>query len=500
MRASSFAPPTRSSSAGGGPGGEATGLARVLGRLRGDAVFPWILAAVASMVIVLLVLFTAYMVRAAAPAIGRYGFGFLSGTTWDPGRSLFGILPHIYGTLMTAAIAMVLGVPVSLGIAIFLAELAPKALRVPLSFLVELLAAVPSVVFGLWALFLLRPVMLSTVEPFLARTLGFLPFFQGPISPLNVLTAGTVLAIMIIPTVTATSREVILAAPKEAKEAAYALGATRWEVVRRVILPHVRSGIFGAAILGLGRAVGETMAVTMVIGNTPHIAASLFQPGYTLAIVLANEFNEATGSLHVAALIEVGLVLFAVALLINGGARLVLAGAALRRGRVARPRPWRQSLGASVGRLNPLTTPRRRRAFDRFMTGVMGACVIVALVPLASILFEVIARGGGAVNLDFLTRLPAAAGESGGGIGNAILGSLIVVGMACLIGVPLGVGAGVYVAEYGSRNAIGKAVRLLNDVLTEFPSIVIGIFVYVTVVVAMNHFSAIAGSIALAII
>ncbi len=468
-------------------------------RLSGDTVAHWTFAALASAVIVLLVWFTYQMVTNSLPSITRFGLGFLVTQTWDPVREVYGVLPFICGTLVTSAIAIALSVPISLGIAMFLSEVAAPRIRQPLSFLVELLAAIPSVVYGLWALFILVPVMKTTVEPALKGALGFLPLFQGAPYGLDMLTAGVVLAIMITPTVTAASREALLAAPREYREAAYALGATRWEVTWRVVVPYVRSGLFGAVILGLGRAVGETMAVTMVIGNRPEISWSLLQPGYTLASVVANEFTEATTPMYVSALIEVGLVLFLIALLINVSARLLIQRV-WRRQKGARSSLFARAVALVVRTIGYRTTERRRRIFDRLMTSLMVGCLVVALIPLVSILYEVVRRGAPALSPQFLTALPVPAGEVGGGIGNAILGSFLIVGVATLIGVPLGLAAGIYVAEYGKEGWLGRTIRLLNDVLTEFPSIVIGIFAYLAVVLATGHFSAFAGSIALAII
>ncbi|HEV8595924.1 MAG TPA: phosphate ABC transporter permease subunit PstC [Thermoplasmata archaeon] len=481
------------------PGPKAWALLRKFPRPDADTIAHWTFAGLASLVIVLLAWFTYLMVTNSLPSLIRFGPGFLVTQTWDPVREVFGVLPFIYGTLVTSAIAILLSVPISLGIAVFLSEVATPRVRQPLSFLVELLAAIPSVVYGLWALFILVPIMKTTIEPFLEGTLGWLPLFQGTPFGLDLLTAGVVLAIMITPTVTAASREALLAAPRDYREAAYALGATRWEVSRRVVVPYVRSGLFGAVILGLGRAVGETMAVTMVIGNRPQISWSLLDPGYTLASVVANEFTEATTPMYVSALIEIGLVLFLIALLVNVLARLLIE------------RAWRTHGKPRVGIVTRVvnfaarlsgyrTTERRRRIVDKTMSGLMVACLVIALVPLASILYEVVARGASALSPEFLTGVPVPAGEVGGGIGNAILGSFIIVGVAAAIGVPLGLASGIYVSEYGARGWLGRTIRLLNDVLTEFPSIVIGIFAYLAVVLVTGHFSAFAGSFALSII
>jgi phosphate transport system permease protein len=249
---------------------------------------------------------------------------FLFGTDWDPVRDSFGAAPFIYGTLVTSGIAIVLAVPVAVGLGIFLIEMAPRRLRPVVSFLIETLAAIPSVVYGLWGLFVLVPLLRTSVEPALRSTLGFLPLFQGPAIGTGYLAAGVILAVMILPTIASVTIEVLKTVPNPLREAAYALGATRWEAIRMAILPFSRRGILGAALLGLGRALGETMAVTMVIGNSPEIHASLFSPGYSLPAVIANEFAEATGAIHVGALAGLGLVLFGITVVLNGGARILV--------------------------------------------------------------------------------------------------------------------------------------------------------------------------------
>jgi phosphate transport system permease protein len=259
---------------------------------------------------------------------------FLAGRDWNPTSDSFGALPFIYGTVVTSVVAMVIAVPVSVGMAVFLVEMAPAWLRPAVSFLIETLAAIPSVVYGLWGLFVLVPWLRVTVEPFLAATLGFLPFFSGPPIGLGYLAAGLILAIMILPTISSVAIEVLKTVPATLREGAYGLGATRWEAIRLAVLPFARSGIFGGALLGLGRALGETMAVTMVIGNSPDIRLSLFAPGYTLPAVIANEFAEATGAIHVAALAGLGLVLFGLAVVLNALARLLVQGVASKASRV----------------------------------------------------------------------------------------------------------------------------------------------------------------------
>jgi len=254
----------------------------------------------------------------------KFGWAFLYTRTWDPVGEQFGALPFIYGTVVTSALALLIGIPLGVGAAIFLAELAPPKISSGLTFLIELLAAVPSVIFGMLGVFILVPVLRTVEEP-LRKMLGWTPLFQGPFYGLSLLSAGVVLALMIIPFIISISREVILAVPSDQREAALALGATRWESTWDVVVPYAYKGITGSIFLALARALGETMAVTMVIGNDPKINTSLFAPGYSIAAVIANEFTEATGDLYPSALIELGLVLFALTIVINGAARILVA-------------------------------------------------------------------------------------------------------------------------------------------------------------------------------
>ncbi len=302
---------------------------RFLRTLKGDCVFRFVLTAAGFLIIAILGLMIVVMAQDAWPVFQAFGLHFIYGTDWQPVESpghepAFSALPFIYGTLVTSLLALIIAVPLSLGTAIFLAEWAPLSLRKPISFLIELLAAIPSVVYGLWAIFYLVPLLRSTIMPALALTLGFIPLFQPPIVGFSIFSAGVILAIMILPFITAVTREVLLAVPNTQREAALALGATRWECIRKAVLPYGRSGILGAITLGWGRALCETIAVTMVIGNSHYIKASLFQPGYTMASVIANEITEATYPLYVNSLITIGLLLFAVSFLVNGLARLMI--------------------------------------------------------------------------------------------------------------------------------------------------------------------------------
>ena len=254
----------------------------------------------------------------------KFGFAFFRTSVWDPIFNQFGALPFIYGTLVTAGVSLLIAVPLGIGAAIFLAELAPARISDTLQFFIDLLAAVPSVIYGLLGVFVVIPLMREYIQPGLKSSLGFLPFFQGPAYGVGFLTAGIVLAIMVIPYIISVSREVLLSVPRDQREAALALGSTRWESTWKVVLPFARTGIMGSIFLALARALGETMAVTMVIGNTPTISASLFSPGYSIAAVIANEFTEATGDLYLQSLIELSLVLFLLTFLLNGLARLLI--------------------------------------------------------------------------------------------------------------------------------------------------------------------------------
>ncbi len=302
-------------------------VARLRHRLRlaalGDPFFHSLVAVLGIGLLALLATILTVLVYGARSSIVAFGPGFLVGMQWDPQRGLFAALPFVYGTLVTSALALLIGVPISLGIAIFLSELAPDFLRVPLTYIVELLAAVPSVVYGLWGIFVLVPVMRAWIEPPIQAALGFLPIFAGTPIGVDKFTAGVILAIMITPTVSAVSREALLAVPASQREAALSLGATRWETTRIAVLKYARSGIFGAVILGLGRAIGETMAVTMTIGNRNVITVSLFDQGQTISSWIANNFTEA-GALEQSALIELALVLMMIALAVNLFARFMV--------------------------------------------------------------------------------------------------------------------------------------------------------------------------------
>ena len=300
----------------------------------GDRIFKTLLTVGALSIPVLLGFLVLELWSGARLAMGRFGLDFVTTSVWDPVAEQFGAFPLIFGTLVSSLIALVIAVPLSLGVAIYLTEFAPKAIRQTVAFLIGLLAAIPSVVYGLWGIFVLIPILRKSAFPLLRDLFGVLPLFQGPIYGPSMLGAGIILAIMVMPYVMSVSREVLLAVPNTQREASLALGATRWEAVVTTVLPYARSGIIGAVILGLGRALGETMAVTMLIGNRHEVAASLFAPGYTMAAAIANEFSEAVGDMHLSALAYVAFLLFVVTVLVNAAARLLI---------------WRVARGSGAG-------------------------------------------------------------------------------------------------------------------------------------------------------
>ena len=289
-----------------------------------DQVFRSVVLACGVAVLGVLALIVYELVVRSSLSWHAFGLKFFIGQDWDPVNEQFGALPFVYGTLVSSLLALIIAVPLSVGVAVFTTEMCPRALRAPLSFFVELLAAIPSVIYGLWGIFVLVPLLTRYVQPFLSRTLGWTKLFEGPSFGYSMLAAGIILAIMIVPIISSITREMLMVVPQHQREAALALGATRWEMIRIGVLHNARAGIVGAIILGLGRALGETMAVTMVIGNRPEIARSLLAPGYTMASVLANEFSEATGNVYLSALIEIGLALFLVTIVVNALARLLV--------------------------------------------------------------------------------------------------------------------------------------------------------------------------------
>src|SRR5881628_370477 len=306
----------------------------LLGRDRSDRIYRQVLTGFALALPLLILIIVGVLFVEALPALKRFGPSFLWTSTWDPIAEIYGAAPMIFGTLASSLLALLIAVPLALSVAIFLTEFSPRWLRQPVAFLVELLAAIPSVVYGLWGIFVLIPFLRSYIVPPLKAVFGWTPFLQGVFYGNSLLAGGVILAIMIVPYIAAVSREVLLAVPANQREAALAMGATRWEAVRSAVLPYGRAGLIGAIILGLGRALGETMAVTMVIGNRHDIGVSVLQPAYTMAAAIANEFSEATTGMYQSALVEVGLILFVLTVVVNAIARILI---------------WRVGRGAAVG-------------------------------------------------------------------------------------------------------------------------------------------------------
>ena len=418
----------------------------------------------------------------------------------------------VAGTLITSAIALVIGVPVAIATALYVSEFAPRRVRGPLTILVELLAAVPSVVYGLWGVFVLVP-RLKPAEQWFSDTFSFLPFVGGTVAGPNYFVAGLILAIMILPIVSALSREVIATVPQDLKEASLALGATRWEMIRQAVLPYSRAGITSASMLGLGRAIGETIAVTLVIGNAPTIGDSIFSQGYTLAAVIANEFGEAANDpVHSGALIAAGLALFVITLIVNAIARSIVRRAERKRTAPVehqRRRRRRAARGSRRGtgdeRMSVLVgVSPRRRATDRAMRALLVLGTLAALVPLGLIIYYLIERGLGAWSLDFFTEDPTGnfLGDQGG-VRSAILGTLEIVALASIVAIPFGWGVALYLVEFGRAGRFANSVRYFVDVMTGVPSIVFGLFIYVTLVVGEvggSGFAAWKGSAALALL
>lgn len=516
------------------------------------------LSGIAVLVLLLIAYFFVRLIGQSSTAFSHIGIlNFVFTNNWDvaqvqsggacsisSGHCTFGAWALVLGTLITAATALVIGVPIAVAAALFLTEICPRRARAPLGFLVDLLAAVPSVVYGLWGVFVLIP-RLKPAEQWFADTFSFLPFVAGAVPGPGYFVAGLILAIMILPIVSAISREVIATVPTEYKEAAIALGATRWESLRIAVLPASRAGITGAAMLGLGRAIGETIAVVLVIGNSPTIGNSIFSQGYTLASVIANEFGEAAATpVHRSALLAAGLALFVLTLLVNVVARRFVSRSrgnrAIRSSRsaatpahetapraddptVARPsaspaaavastqasatarsqpaEPRRGHAGSGRQTLAPVSS--RRRLTDRAARGLLAVATVVALIPLVLVVYFLLQKGLGAWSGSFFTTDPNGnfLGDPGG-IRSAILGTLEMTGVATLLAVPLGIGVALYLTEYGRGSRFADTIRYFLDVMSGVPSIVFGLFVYIVLVLGGvgGGFAGWKGSVALALL
>ena len=444
--------------------------------------------AAAGSIVVLAALLLVFLVVDSWQAITTIGFGFFTQSDWDPVHNRYGALAFVYGTLVTSLTAMVIAVPLSVGSAAFLAEIAPRWLRKTGSFLIELLAAIPSVVYGFWGIFFLAPIIQQVFD----RVGG--PNHGG----VGLAAASLILAIMIVPYIAAISFDVCRAVPRSQREASLALGATRWQTIWSVILPYASPGILGACFLALGRALGETMAVTMLIGNNPHIEWSPFALGDSIASVIANQLNNTNNELQRAALVELGLVLLLVSITVNVLARLLIWRVGKGFGldkflhKTKRRQPTTpvrtEKSGAAAGR------QRRNRAVNVLMTGVLGSCLCCTIGPLFMILGFVTYRGIGALNIAFFTNLPI---DVPSGLGHALVGSGMLVGMATLFAVPIGLLAAIYLNEFRTSRLAG-IVRFVGELLGGVPSIIIGIFGYACLVMPMG-FSGWAGAFALGV-
>lgn len=522
------------------PGGPAA-YARLV-RPRGSVAADRSYLALASFAALIAVLAVGYLlwktIEQTGDAWSTFGvIGFLTGTEWVPtpatGDALFGALPFIYGTLLTSLIALLLAVPASIGIALATTVFLPRRWRGPVGGFINLLAAVPSVIFGLWGITVLVPFLRPALE-WIANTFGGVSLFgwrlfEGPVTAGSFLVAGLVLGIMVLPVVTAITREVLLTVPREQQEAAYALGATRWEMVKSSMLPWARSGIVGASALGLGRAVGETIAIAMLLGNSPNIFSSLLGPGSTLASVIALETNEADG-LQLSSLTALAVVLFVIAFLINAGARLlvsrggakknrgVLRRAFGRRGRTADPDAragtgtddrsadsWAPTRSEPLPITGAHAVSTSRKVRSRIAEGFIWFSLAIGVVPLVLVMWEMLYKGLPAITPSFFTSLPPLDPSSyDGGISNALVGTLILMGIATVIAAPLGVLTALFISDVtrqtGWQARLARAIGFFVDVLLGIPSIVVGLIVYLGIVVVQQQFSALAGGIALAII
>jgi phosphate transport system permease protein len=488
----------RGAAAGGRPG-----RSGVRWQVAGDRLFAALSLLAALVVPSLAVLMVVVLVRQSLPSIERFGWHFLVGRNWDaPGREL-GALPFIYGTVVTSLVAMALAVPLGVGAAAYLSEVAVGAVRRAASFLIELLAAIPSVIYGFWGLEFLVPIF-QRLFPWmgLENTTGKGYF-----------TAGLLLAIMVVPYITAITFDVCRAVPMSQRQAGLALGATRWQLIWSVVLPYARGGIVGACFLALGRALGETMAVAMLIGNDPVLSPSLFGRGYSIAAVIANQLGTPENDIHRAALVELGLVLFLVTVVVNTLARVLIHNMAQPRGLrrwfgktagatvAAGPEPAGEVVQASAAEAPPRAAPLVSRLrnplaapLNRFMTVVLGLSLLVILLPLFHILAYVTLAGIRDLNLAFFTHLPS---DDPPGLGHALLGTALMVALASAAAVPIGILGGLFLTEY-RRHPLAPVARFIGEVLGGVPSVVLGVVSYALLVLRFGA-SAWAGAFALAV-
>ena len=478
-----------------------------------DLVFQRVTQGLAVGIVVLVTAIALELAIAAIPAVQKFGLGFLFTTEWNPVRNIYGILPQIYGTLVSSLVAIALAIPLGVGIAIFLNEdIAPKSIRVPISFAIELLAAIPSVVYGLWGIFTLIP-MMKPIFGWLHQNLGWVPFFNTVPSNRSLLPTILVLTLMVLPIVVALSRNALAAIPFELRLGAAAIGANRWEFILGIMIPASLSGIVGSAVLALGRAIGETMAAVMLIGNANQIQWSWLAPSSTIAALIANQFSEARG-LQVSALLYAALILMSLTLLINVIANAVinsfhsiqllsqqLFSFPLLANTTSFPvREVRNSV--PVDRQSQLwqTNTIRRKIMTWLLTLGIILATAIAVLAIGSIFVSLIRQGLSRFDVAAFTELPPPPLDLAGGFRNAIAGTFLMVGIGAGLSAPLGVGAAIYLVEFGRGNALSQLVRFFNGILSGVPSILCGLFAYGLVVLTTGTFSAIAGGIALAVV
>jgi phosphate transport system permease protein len=489
-----------------------------------DLAFKWVVQGMAIAILVLVGAIAIEIAIAAIPAMQKFGLGFLFTKEWNPIRGIYGILPHIYGTLVSSLISIALAIPIGIGIAIFLNEdISPKGIRVPISFAIELLAAIPSVVYGLWGIFYLIP----TIKPFtnwLHQNWGWVPFFSTAPSNRSLLPTILVLTLMILPIIVAMSREAIASVPLELRLGAAALGANRWEFLLGIAIPASMSGIAGSAVLALGRALGETMAAVMLIGNADRIQWSLLAPSSTIAALVANQFTEARG-MQISALLYAALVLMVLTLIVNIAANIFIGNLHLLKEKVKLTffyaifreifHAIAKSASQQITRLNRLQRPHsqvirqvqrwesnllKRKIRSFLLTFAIHLGTAIAILAFGSILFSLIANGLTRFDADAFSELPPPPLELGGGFSNAIVGTAIMLGIATGLSAPLGIGAAIYLVEFGRDKILSQWIRFFNGILSGIPSILCGLFAYGLVVLTTGSFSAIAGGVALAVV
>ncbi|MBF2015128.1 MAG: phosphate ABC transporter permease subunit PstC [Rivularia sp. T60_A2020_040] len=453
----------------------------------------------------------------ALPAMQKFGWQFLITTEWNPVKNIYGILPQIYGTLISSLLALLIAIPLGLGIAIFLSEsFLPRKILVPITFFVELLAAIPSVVYGLWGIFVLIPKIKPLLD-FLYNNFNWIPLFSTAPSTRAILPTVIVLAMMILPIITAISRNTLVSLPPELRRDAFALGATRWETIIYILIPAGLSGIISSGVLALGRALGETMATTMLIGNANRINVSLLAPGSTIASLIANEFSESKG-LQVSALLYAALVLMVLTFFVNAFAEFIIFRFHLISNLFKNikelfiyPRVINKHFQVELADNSSYQTIQltdiydtgsilSRKLFSIVMTTVVMLATLVTLLFLISILYSVISNGMSRLDMAAFTQLPPPPLANGGGLRNAITGTLVVVGISTVLSVPLGILTAIYTCELGKNTKFASLIRFITNIMSGVPSIIFGLVAYGLIVRNTGSFSAVAGGVALAIL